>query len=127
MMAPMSPRMTKNNSPDQRLRKLFRELNEDDQKTLLDFAEFLAGRGSPSKDEELPEPLEIPRPETESVVKAIKRLSESYFMLDKDHMINETSALMAQHIMQGRAAVEVIDELEEVFARHYHSKMEKQS
>jgi hypothetical protein len=60
------------------------------------------------------------------VVKAIKRLSESYFMLDKDHMINETSALMAQHIMQGRAAAEVIDELEAVFSRHYQKRLEEQ-
>jgi hypothetical protein len=40
-------------------------------------------------------------------------------MLDKAKMLNETSALMAQHIMQGRDAEEVIDELEQVFATHY--------
>lgn len=126
-MTPMSPRMTNNNSPEQRLRKLFRELAENDQKTLLDFAEFLAGRGAAEEEESLPEPRQIPRPESESVVKAIRRLSEAYFMLDKDHMINETSALMAQHIMQGREAAEVIDDLEQVFARHYQNKLEQQS
>ena len=125
-MTPMSPRMTNNNSPEQRLRKLFRELAENDQKTLLDFAEFLAGRGA-AEEEVLPEPRVIPRPESESVVKAIRRLSEAYFMLDKDHMINETSALMAQHIMQGRDAAEVIDDLEQVFARHYQNKLEQES
>jgi len=119
--------MTNNNSPEQRLRKLFRELAENDQKTLLDFAEFLAGRGAAEEEESLPEPRQIPRPESESVVKAIRRLSEAYFMLDKDHMINETSALMAQHIMQGREAAEVIDDLEQVFARHYQNKLEQQS
>lgn len=125
-MPPVTPQLTNNNGPDRRLRKLFRELSEADQKTLLDFAEFLAGRGRTEEDEELPEPLVIPRPESESVVKAIKRLSESYFMLDKDHMINETSALMAQHIMQGRDAAEVIDELEAVFSRHYQKRLEEQ-
>jgi hypothetical protein len=126
-MPPMAPRMTNNNTPEQRLRKLFRELAENDQKTLLDFAEFLAGRDSSEEEVVMPEPLEIPRPESESVVKAIRRLSEAYFMLDKDHMINETSALMAQHIMQGRNASEVIDDLEQVFARHYQNKLEQQS
>jgi Ca2+-binding EF-hand superfamily protein len=125
-MSPMAPRMTNNNSAEQRLRKLFRELSGEDQKTLLDFAEFLAGRAV-SEEGVLPDPLEIPRPESESVVKAIRRLSEAYFMLDKDHMINETSALMAQHIMQGRDAAEVIDDLEQVFARHYQNKLEQQS
>jgi hypothetical protein len=125
-MPPITPQLTNNNGPDQRLRKLFRELSEADQQTLLDFAEFLAGRGRAPEDEVVPEPLEIPRPESESVVKAIKRLSESYFMLDKDHMINETSALMAQHIMQGRDASEVIDELEAVFSRHYQKRLEEQ-
>jgi len=125
-MPPISPQLMNNSGPDQRLRKLFRELSEADQKTLLDFAEFLVNRDQPLESEALPEPLEIPRPESESVVKAIKRLSKSYFMLDKDHMINETSALMAQHIMQGRAAPEVIDELEAVFSRHYQKRLDEQ-
>lgn len=125
-MPPISPQLMNNSGPDQRLRKLFRELSETDQKTLLDFAEFLVNRDQPQEAEALPQPLEIPRPESESVVKAIKRLSESYFMLDKDHMINETSALMAQHIMQGRAATEVIDELEAVFSRHYQKRLDEQ-
>lgn len=40
-------------------------------------------------------------------------------MLDRSKLLNETSALMAQHVMQGRSAVEVIDELEVVFQTHY--------
>ena len=40
-------------------------------------------------------------------------------MLDKAELLNETSVLMTQHIMQGRPADEVIDELEHVFLNHY--------
>jgi len=40
-------------------------------------------------------------------------------MLDKSKMLDETSALMTEHIMRGRAAVEVIDELEKAFSRRY--------
>lgn len=50
---------------------------------------------------------------------AIKRLSLTYDMIDRGTMLNETSALMSAHILQGRAASEVIDELEALFARYY--------
>lgn len=101
-----------------RLLKLFRELSEEQQRTLLSFAEFLASQGEQAP-REIPEPEAIPRPEGESVVKAMKRLSATYHMLDKSKLLNETSALMAQHVMQGRPAEEVIDELEVVFEMHY--------
>lgn len=64
-------------------------------------------------------PADIPRPESESVVAAIRRLSQTFPMLDKEALLHETSALMTAHLMQGRGAVEVIDELEIVFRRHY--------
>ena len=95
---------------ERRLLAQFRALAEREQQTLLDFAEFLAQRGAAPA--ELSEPRVIPRPKRESVVKAIKRLSETYPMLDKAEMLNQTSVLMGQHIMHGRAAAEVIDELE---------------
>jgi len=40
-------------------------------------------------------------------------------MLNKDTMLHETSGLVAQHLIQGRAAREVIDELEAIFRRHF--------
>ena len=59
----------------------------------------------------------------ESVVQAVKRLSETYPMLDKGKMLGETADLVAQHIVQGRDAAEVIDELERVFRRFYDELM----
>jgi hypothetical protein len=40
-------------------------------------------------------------------------------MLDRHLMLDETSTLMAGHVLRGRPARDVIDELEALFARHY--------
>lgn len=99
------------------LARLVQQLPEAQAQQLLEFAEFLHRRyGGPS---ELPEPENIARPAQESVVKAIKRLAATYPMIDRSKILHETSALMTQHVMQGRNAVEVIDELEVVFRRYY--------
>lgn len=99
-------------------------LSPADQEAVLNFAEFLLSRAPtpgaiPAACVEIPEPEPCPRPQDEKVVAAIKRLSKGYYMLDKNKMLGVTSDLMTQHILQGRDAVEVIDELEQVFADHY--------
>lgn len=115
----MNPLATKKkDSTEKRLLKLFERLPEAERKTVLDFVEFLVER-LPPQVKEIPRPEPIPRPDGESVVKAIRRLSATYHMLDKAKMLNETSVLVAQHVMQGRAAQEVIDELEVLFEAHY--------
>jgi hypothetical protein len=109
-----------------RLLKLFAQLGEQDRESLLAFAEFLAGRSKEREEPETDTPAEpkpIPRPETESVVAAIKRLSETYHMLDRSLLLTDTSSLMTAHLMKGREAPEVIDELEELFARHYQAHL----
>ncbi len=68
------------------------------------------------------EPKVIQRPDDESVIAAIKRLSASYPMLDKATLLNQTSSLMTQHVMQGRSASEVIDDLEQLFTDQYQKK-----
>jgi len=101
-----------------------------DQAALLRFAEFLSSQagvapstsvsGSPEPAAiEVPEPEIIPRPAGEKVVAAVKRLSRSYFMLDKKKMLGATSDLVTQHVIQGRDAGDVIDELERLFSQYY--------
>ena len=111
---------------DQReLLKLFSSLSQQDRLTLKSFAEFLAARnpvvddenGGKAKAKAEPEP--IPRPAQETVIGAIKRLSSSYYMLDRSELLNETSSLMTAHIIQGRATSDVIDDLETLFAKYY--------
>jgi hypothetical protein len=106
---------------ERRLVRAFNALEPSDRKTLLAFAEFLMQRGSAKTEAHHGprDPVPIPRPTDESVVGAIKRLSKTYEMLDRGPMLNETSALMSAHVLQGRVAAEVIDDLEALFARHY--------
>ena len=106
------------NSQEKQLLKLFRELDDAARSTVLDFAAFLQQRGEPGE-QTLPEPELIAAKPGETVVGAIKRLSASYPMLDKGKMLDETSTLVTQHVMQGRDKLEVIAELEQVFAEHY--------
>ena len=108
---------------EKRLREILSELPEAQAVALLEYAEFLAARYHGPK--EITAPLDIPRPEKESVVKAIKRLGVTYPMIDRAKMLNETSVLMTQHVISGRAAAEVIDELESMFRKQYEKLVEK--
>ncbi|NEV62453.1 hypothetical protein G3446_11220 [Thiorhodococcus minor] len=115
---------------ERRLIKRFRKLSAGDRQTLLTLADFLAQRDAPESlgtPEIIEEPRLMPRPEKETVVGAIKRLSQTYAMLERDALLNETSALMSAHVLQGRGAPEVIDELEALFAHHYSEYRRKHS
>lgn len=117
----MLPMLNSSGGTDEkRLRGIFNQLSERDKETLLRFADFLAASAvvdTPMT--EFPEPEAIGRPEQENVVKAIKRLTATYPMISKDKLLHQTSDLMASHLINGRSAVEVIDELEQLFADHY--------
>ncbi len=114
--------LNKGRKQSRELTALFERLDAQSRQSLLDYAHWLAERCSRA-DAEKPrtpaEPLDIPRPESESVIKAIKRLSATYPMVDRGKLFNQTSTLMTQHVMQGRDAVEIIDELETLFRTEY--------
>lgn len=106
----------------QQLLDLFRRLSPIDQHSLSRYAEFLAARSDSVNDAMVKvaqAPKNIPRPESESVIAAIRRLSDTFHMLERDVLLHETSALMTAHVMQGRPAPDVIDDLEALFRRHY--------
>lgn len=110
--------MPKNDA--KRLQEIFSRLTPAAAQQLLEFAEFLYTRhASAPATLPLSLPQEIPRPAEESVIKAIKRLAATYPMLDRGKMLQETSALVTQHVVQGREAVAVIDDLEALFRQHY--------
>ncbi len=123
----MIPLQAKRASPEQRrLLDLFDRLDGQDRATLFAFAEFLAMRndssdGAAAEPQRPLEPEPIPRPDSESVVGAIKRLTRIYHMLPREALLNETSALMTAHVIQGRKAADVVDELESLFQAHYDS------
>lgn len=105
------------NDLQKRLREILGRLPDAQAQQLLEYAEYLLARHG--DDASPAEPLAIARPDDESVVVAIKRLRATYPMLDPAKLLNETYDLMTQHVMRGRAATEVIDELEVLFRRHY--------
>ena len=120
------------NKEERQLIKLYQSLSEADRNTVFAFAEFLHSKSSDSsepssKTEELVSklPLNIPRPTEESVIKAIKRLTNNYPMVDKEGILHPISGLMTSHIMQGRDAIDVIDELEALFLKEYENLAEK--
>lgn len=118
------------NADEKSLLEIFRSLDASQRQTLSAFAEFLAQRTAasvtamPVSSVEAPQPIE--RPEHESVVRAIKRLSATYPMLDRKKLLHQTSALVNEHIMQGRDARDVIDEIERVFAEQYEKYKARQ-
>ena len=106
-----------------RLAALFDALSDTGREMLLEYAEFLAGRHA--RPISMLEPLANPRPETETVVAAIKRLVETFPMLERSALFHETSGLMAQHMLYARSAPEVINQLEVLFRQHYTVLVER--
>lgn len=121
------------NELEQKLLSYFRQLSQSDSHALLRFAGYLAsGQQADTKHEPQTEveavpagPAEIPcpqlteRPENERVVDALKRLSNAYPMLEKKILLDKASGIVAQHVMFGKPAKVVIDEIENLFADAY--------
>jgi len=113
-------------SDEKKLLQVFRAMSPDQQAALQDYADYLAARDKTAAPvaevtAEPAEPVDIPRPEEESVIDAVRRLSETYPMIDKEVLLHETTDLVSQHFTQGRPAEEVIDDLQALFEGHYRS------
>jgi hypothetical protein len=102
----------------QQLIKLYESMDEEQQRSLSEFAEFLFDRYGPAIKEILP-PEDIPRPEQETVVGAIKRLKSTYHMVESMAVFSSASSLMTEHMVKGRDVNEVIDEMEKLFEDAY--------
>jgi hypothetical protein len=106
-----------------KLLDLFDQLTSEQQDKLIAFAEFLTAGA-----QEGPvavEPVAIPRPATETVTMAIRRLAKSYPMLDRRDLMGEASQLLAQHALEGRPSTAVIDDLELLFSRSFEQHKAK--
>jgi hypothetical protein len=104
---------------EQKLLAIFECLAPEQQDKLIEFAEFLAVSEAGDDEPVAAEPRVVPRPAQETVTMAIRRLVTTYPMLDRRRLMAEASQFLAEHALHGRAAHEVIDELEIVFARHF--------
>ena len=106
------------------LLKLFESLDQDRQDSLFDYAEFLQSKSSPVK-KEVSYPEDIPRPDSESVVGAIKRMKQTYPMIDSMEVFAVASNLMTDHMVKGRDAEEVINEIENLFEETYKKLLQE--
>ncbi len=110
---------------DQReLLVLYTNLSKDDRQSLINFGRFLVSQqqaacGQSAEESISSEPLDISRPEDETVINAIRRLSQTYPMLDSKTLIDGTSMLLSAHVLQGKSAQQVINELELLFEQKY--------
>ena len=101
-----------------RIAALATDLPDDALGSLLEFAEFLQTK-YPAVEQQTLEITTIDRPDKESVIAAIKRLSKTYPMLDKKILFEQTSVAMTAHVMQDMLPKESIDRLEAVFRKEY--------
>lgn len=108
---------------------LARDLDEESQRTLLAFAEFLAARSTVAgaSAPKCTEPLHYEPSPDETVVGALKRLRRSYPMLNHRHLLSAAAELMTRHVVHGHDAAGVISELEALFQRHYSELSAQQS
>lgn len=104
--------------------ELYESLDKERQQSLSDFADFLLDKFGPVL-KEVPQPEDIARPEKETVVGAVKRLKQKYHMVESMSVFSAASALMTDHMVKGRDAVEVIDEMEALFFDEYNKLVEK--
>ena len=102
------------------LTELYESLDDERKQSLCDFADFLYARAEPVV-KEVPPPEDIPRPEEETVVGAIKRLKSKYHMVESMSVFSRASSLMTDHMVSGRDVVEVIDEMEALFDEAYNN------
>lgn len=126
----MLPTKQRRSADREKLLACYNALSAEDKGALLKFAQFLRQQAEDGVSGEgdkpvILEPTPMPKPENETVVGAIKRLSASYHMLDKSDLLTETSSLMTAHIMHGRGAEEVIEELEALFIRYHAAFVEQ--
>ncbi len=105
---------------------LYEAMDDNRKKSLSDFADFLYAQAEPITKEIQP-PDDVPRPEQETVVGAIKRLKVTYHMIESMAVFSEASSLMTDHMVKGRDVVEVIDEMEILFEAAYKKLVQENS
>ena len=114
-----------------RLLRLYSRLDDQRRASLEAFAEFLlqqqeqTGPALEAESAAPRKPEDIPRPQEESVVAAMRRLTKTFPMIDRDALLDRATSLMTAHMLQGQPADQVIDELEVLFQEHYEIYLQK--
>ena len=106
------------------LTEIFDTLDDERKASLFDYAEYLQSKGGLVQ-KEIGEPVDIPRPDEETVVGAIKRLKQTYPMIQNMSVFSSASSLMTDHMVNGRDVVEVIDEMEKLFEESFEKLLKE--
>ena len=104
-----------------RLAGLCEKLDDDARRELVEYAELLASRAGKA-------PVlasATTRPAEETVLQAVRRLTRSYPGLRKGSLMQPMGELVSQHILGARAAEEVIEELESLYARAHANRVRR--
>jgi hypothetical protein len=96
-----------------RLVALLEKLDDEGRRTLVEYAELLASRIDRSA---ASSPPSAPPP-GETVLQAVRRLNRTYPGSRRGALLQPVGELLAQHMVDARAAGEVIAELEALYAR----------
>lgn len=102
-----------------KLLKNFRQLDDARQQACLDYVMFLTSQQNKENTPVLQQPIESPKAENETVIGAIKRLSDSYPMLERDKMLEPVNQLMNEHLLHGKDTLSVIEQIELLFKQQY--------
>ncbi len=105
---------------------LYEAMDDERKQSLCDFADFLYAKAEPVS-KEVPEPEDVPRPQQETVVGAVKRLKVKYHMIESMSVFSAASALMTDHMVKGRDVIEVIDEMEILFGDAYDKLLQEKA
>ncbi len=109
----------KERSAKTELLALIERLPEPALSSLAEFAGFLADKYPFEPEQVTVNP--IPRPETEGIIAAIKRLTKTYPMLDKKVVFDQTALAMSDHVLEDQDATHSIDRLERIFREAYEA------
>ncbi len=104
--------------------ELYESMDDERKRSLCDFADFLYAKAAPIS-KEVPAPEDISRPQEETVVGAVKRLKLKYHMVESMSVFSAASSLMTEHMVKGRAVIEVIDEMEVLFEDAYNKLVQE--
>ncbi len=85
------------------LLEIIKTLNDEKQASLIDYARFLQSQGDLVV-KEIQEPVDIERPQDETVVGAIKRLKLTYPMIQGMSVFSAASTLMTDNMVNVQGA-----------------------
>ncbi len=97
----------------------FKQLNELQQQSVMDFTFFLLSQQNNHEQGKIQVPQLIDKQADESVIAALKRLTATYPMINKNGVLDKATLLMSQHLLQGKEKIKVIGELESLFSEKY--------